>query len=357
MSYYKKHKETINIIILFLLSRIPFILFLIKEKNIGYFNLYDASAYTSIAKLGYFTESYYAFFPLFPALIKILNYVKIPYELGGIIISNVSLLITLFVLNNLLKDNKNKNKSLYFLTISPIIAYTTIAYTESLYLLLTILAFYNYKKNKYITSSIFTGLSMLTRNGGIILWGAIGLDMLYRLFKKKDIKLKNIILFGLISLAIGIIYPIFLYIKTNDFLMFATAQEKYWNHDKGYVILTFIKDIKYIINHFYFEKIYIFIQNWLFFILGIILAVKNRKKDLASSIYILVSLIAFTFYYSIPEYWHNLPSMSIMRYIFGLFPIYLYLPCIHKKSNILLVIITIISFINVFIIYSHGFIA
>ena len=356
MNYYKKYKEKINIILLFFLSRIPFLFFFIKSKSINIFKLYDAIAYTSIAKIGYSNKAYYAFFPLFPTLIKILNYVKIPYELGGIIISNISLLASIFVLIKLLDKKDKKNKAIYYLIVSPILAYTTIAYTESVYLLITLLAFYYYKKNKYIASSIFTGLSMLTRNSGIILWGAIGLDMLYRLFKKKDIKLNNIILFGLISLLIGMIYPIFLYIKTNDFLMFSTVQGKYWHKKNGYVILTLFADIKFLINNPRTSQIYIFIQNWLFFIIGIVIAIKNKNKDLVASIYIIVSLIAFTLVYRDPNYWNNLPSLSLMRYVLGLFPMYMYLPYISKKNNILLIIISIITFINTLIIYSGGFV-
>ena len=356
MELYKKYKTNINIILLFFLTRIPFILFLIKEKSISYFKIYDAIPYTSIAKNGYLLESEYAFFPLFPMLVRLLHYIKIPYEVGGILISNIALLISLFVLSKLI----NNKKSLYYLIVSPILVYTTICYTESLYILLTLLAFYYYKKNKYLPSAIFTGLSTLTRNSGIILWGAIGLEMLYRLFKKKDIKLNNIILFGIISLAIGMLYPIFLYIKTNDFLMFSTVQGKYWNKENGYVILTLIADIKFLINHFRLSQFYIFIENWLFFVIGIIIAIKNRKEDLASTIYIIVSLIAFTLVYRDPSYWNNLPSLSLVRYILGLFPIYMYLPNISKKNNILnilLVIITIMSFINIFIVYSNGFVA
>ena len=81
---------------------------------------------------------------------------------------------------------------------------------------------------------------------------------------------------------------------------------------------------------------------------------------MASAIYIVVSLIAFTLVYRDPNYWNNLPSLSLMRYILSLFPIYLYLPNISNKNkinNILLILISIISFINIFIVYSNGFIA
>ena len=357
MSFYKKHKEIINIIIIFLISRIPFLYYLIKMKNINYFTIYDAIAYTSIAKNGYIHDADYAFFPLLPLLIKLLNYIKIPYEVGGILISNITTIISLFIVSKIVKNKNEKTKTIFYLIISPILAYTTICYTESLYIMLTLLAFYYYKNNKYTSSAIFTGLSILTRNSGIILWGAIGLEMLYRLFKKKDIKLKNIILFGLIALSIGMIYPIFLYIKTSDFLMFSTVQGKCWHKKNGYVIFTLIADIKFLINYFKISQFYVFIQNWLFFILGIVIAIKNRKKDMTSSIYIVVSLIAFTLVYRNPNYWNNLPSLSLVRYILSLYPIYLYIPNISKKDSILLILISVISFINIFIIYNTGFIA
>jgi Gpi18-like mannosyltransferase len=126
---------------------------------------------------------------------------------------------------------------------SPILGYTSLIYTESLFILLTLLGYYLYKKDKYILSALVVGLSSLTRNSGIILWGAIGLDMLYRLFAKKDIKFKNIVIFGLIGLSISMIYPTYLYITTGDFLKFASVQTEYWHRLTGTPIHNFLSDI------------------------------------------------------------------------------------------------------------------
>ena len=135
-------------------------------------------------------------------------------------------------------DFSNCFTTLMLLLLVLLLAFTSIVYTESLFMFLTLLGYYLYKKDKYFLSSIIVGLSILTRNSGIILWGAIGLDMLYRLFiaKDKTIKFKNILIFGIVSLLIGMIYPTYLYLETGNFLEFTSVQNEYWHRESGTII-------------------------------------------------------------------------------------------------------------------------
>lgn len=354
MTKIKENKHLIFIFLIFILSRLLFIFFIIKNKT-SIFKIYDEVHYLKIAQYGYTDPELYAFFPFYPLLIRLLSYTGIPYNISGIIISNISTILSLIIIYKLCDKNKFETITLFLL--SPILAFTTLIYTESLYLFLTLFSFYLYKKNRYISSAIFTGLSTLTRNSGIILLGSIGLDMLYRLFKKKDIKISNIIMFGLLSLMIGIIYPIFLYINTGDFFKFITVQKQYWFRNSGYIILTLIKDIEFIINKFNVAQLYIFIQNWSMLFIGLILGIKLIKKDIVSSMYILGSLVGFTLTYRTII----IPTSGLFRYVLGLFPIYLYifeLKTKNKYVNILLVMVYIIlAYCNAIIIYSNYFIA
>ena len=187
--------------------------------------------------------------------------------------------------------------------------------------------------------------------------------MLYRLFisKDKNIKIKHILAFGLISLGIGIIYPTYLYIKTGNFLEFITVQNEYWHRETGTFISSIIQDIKVLIR----EKetliinIIIFLENWISFFLILILGIKIFKKDKVASIYIIVSIIAFTITYRDINYWSTLSSISLFRYIFNLFPIYLYLFDNKKARNkrIMLLVLYLLSLFNAVLIYSGIFIA
>lgn len=357
----KKQANLKKILICFLISRLLLIIFLIAKGDLSIFELYDSSHYIEMAHNGYSSPFLYAFFPLYPILIKTLTVIIPSYQISGALISNICAFLSLLILHDLTKDKENLKYIICFI-FTPILAYTSIVYTESLFMLLTLLGYYLYKKDKYILSAIVVGLSILTRNSGIILWGAIGLDMLYRLFitKDKNIKFKNILLFGLISLALGMIYPTYSYIKTGNFLEFTSVQYEYWYRETGYFIDSIYKDIKVLIRNprTRYTNTIIFIQNWASFFLTLILSIKIFKKDKVSSIYMIVSLIAFTTTYRDINIWETLSSISIFRYILNLFPIYLYLFDNKKESINKLVLLTFfsLSIFNSIIIYSGQFI-
>lgn len=339
-----------KIILCFLLSRIFLIVFLILNKNLDVFEIYDATHYINIAQYGYAKPFLYAFFPLYPFLIKILSVIIPSYQISGALISNLCSFLSILVFNKLI-ENKDNNWYMICFIFSPILGFTSIVYTESLFMLLTLLGFYLYKKNKYILSAIIVGLSILTRNSGIILWGAIGLEMLYRLFIEKDktIKFKNICIFGIISLSIGMIYPIYLYIQTGDFLKFVSVQTEYWYRLSGTPLDNFLSDIKVLQRggELFPLNLINFLENWISFILTFILGIKLFKKDKVSSIYIIVSLIAFTITFRDVTMWTNLASTSLFRYVLNLFPIYVYL-FDNKKERTQTILFTIFILISVF---------
>lgn len=351
-----------KLLIIFLLSRILMIIFLIVKKDLSIFELYDSEHYINMAKYGYQESFLYAFFPLYPLLIKVFKIFIPSYQIAGALISNLCSFLSLLLLNELTKEKKNSDNLICFL-FSPILAFTSIVYTESLFMFLTLLGYYLYKKDKYFLSSIIIGLSILTRNSGIILWGAIGLDMLYRLFitKDKTIKLKNILIFGIISLLIGMIYPTYLYLETGNFLEFASVQNEYWHRESGTIISGIIKDIKVITRSTddLIMNIIIFLENWISFILIFILGINLFKKDKVSSIYIIVSLLAFQTSYRDIDYWLTISSVSLFRYVFNLFPIYIYL-FDNKKDRTKIIIFLLfwfVSIINTIFIYSGIFLA
>lgn len=355
----QKNDNLKKILICFLLSRILLILFLILKKE-SIVELYDSIHYINIAKYGYAEPFLYAFFPMYPVLIKALTYIIPSYEVSGLLISNVCSFLSVIIINKLTKNNFWNITTFIF---TPILAYTSIIYTESIFMLLTLLGYYLYKNNKYFLSGIIIGLSMLTRNSGIILWGTIGLDMLYRLFieKEKTIKFKHIIKFGLPSLIIGLIYSLYLYFETGNFFKYITVQNEYWYRLTGTMFHAFVSDIKYLtsLDKGLIINLIPFLENWIFLILTFILGIKIFKKDKVSSIYVILSLVAITTSYRDITYWKSLASISLFRYILNLFPVYLYLYDNKKESTIKLIflIMMLLSVFNTILIYSGAFLA
>ena len=132
--------------------------FILPEKNSFFGTIpwanFDGVHYLSIAKSGYFQYEQ-AFFPLYPLLIRFLaplfggNFV-----ISGFIISNLSLLFSLFIFWKLigldeLKLNSEKRKwVLIFFLFFPTAFFFGSLYTESLFLLLILGSFYFLYKKK-----------------------------------------------------------------------------------------------------------------------------------------------------------------------------------------------------------------
>ena len=190
---------------------------------------------------------------------------------------------------------------------------------------------------------------MLTRNSGIILLGAIGLDMLYNWYKKK-IHFKDLVILSITAFSIGFLYSIYLYYVTNDFFKYISVQYTEWDKEKCNLITLLIKDFQYFIKN---KNIFIvLLENWLFYFIGLILGIKFIKKDLVLSIYLIVSLLLFTTVYR-SSVWLSLPSISLFRYVLSLFPIYLNDD--NKYCKIITCLFIIFSIMNLMVIFYRGF--
>lgn len=145
---------------------------------------FDGIHYLGIAERGYY-QFEQAFFPLYPLLIRHLGWLLGDnYLWAGLLISNLSLVLSLFVFYKLLKRGGFAERtikwSIVFLLFSPTSFYFGAVYTESLFLLLTLLSFYLLQKINPAKARIFlylltAGLASATRLVGAFLLAPLGL--------------------------------------------------------------------------------------------------------------------------------------------------------------------------------------
>lgn len=285
-----------------------------EEGLLNPFTFYDSEHFLWIAKHGYTNNHLYAFFPLYPFLIRLLGYIGLSYPLAGVLISWICSWGVSILLYKMLPEEK-KTLGVWLWCLSPIAIYSISVYTESLFVLLSLFAWKLYKDEKYILAGIFAGLSALTRNIGIVFVGMIILD---ELRKKK--RLKEILHFSIPSISIGSIYPLYLWITTGDIFKFATAQSE-WGRSSFTPWLAIIRDIKFLFSGSG-QEIAI-VLNIVVLIFALYLVFKNIKKEPILSVFILLGSILPLF---APATMGNLPSTtSLFRYIFGMFPIYFFI--------------------------------
>ena len=191
---------------------------------------WDAAYYNAIAINGYEWIFHTVFFPLYPFLMKIISHL-IPFDyptvFAGLLISNLSLIVALFYLYELVKidyEEKISKRTVFYLLIFPMSIFLASIYSESLFLMFAVSSFYYARKQKWISVSLLVFLSCLTRFAGLFLF----LGILFEYFQQKKTNIKSIKKSEIIPLILApmglLVYMAFLYINFGDPLLFIKEQ-------------------------------------------------------------------------------------------------------------------------------------
>lgn len=260
---------------------------------------WDGGHFRGIAENNYLPQQT-VFFPLYPMLIKFLMFFNISSLWGGLIISNISAIFSLFFLYKLAGK-----KAIFALLIFPTSFYLGAVYSESLFLAVTLASFYFARKKSWGLSSIFAGLSVATRLVGLATILAIFVE--YLLTNKKIFTRKLFYIFS--ALLPFWIYIIYLKFKFNNSLIFLTSEGN-WNRALTYpwVALQNISSS----------------TDLLFFAVGIIslfIIFQKLKKS-----YFVFSLVAFL----IPLFSGTL--LSLPRFLLVIFPIFILFSKVENET-------------------------
>lgn len=204
-----------------------------EGKNFNYWASWaqwDGGHYFNIAKHGYQILSDFAFLPLYPFLVKLFGIFTLKnYLFSGLIISNISLLLFLIFFFKLIKEKYGKNiaySSIISFLVFPTTFFTVAFYSESVFLLLTVLVFWFLTKKRFIFASIFVMFAVFTRFIGLFLV----ISILYAYFSAVKFNLKKVdrrFLYIFIPLLGFAIYNLWLFFHFHDPFLFLTSQ-KYW---------------------------------------------------------------------------------------------------------------------------------
>ncbi len=203
---------------------------------------WDAGWYVEIARDGYRYEpgspSNAAFFPLYPLLIRAIHAMLFlpPNEywwlVTAIALSNIALLIGLTYFRAFLAmdfDEEIASRAITYLLIFPTTFFFSGVYSESLFLTLTLGAFYYARNNRWLLACIFAALGTLTRSQGIIL----ALPLLIEYFRERNFSLRrvegNIAAFALIPAAL-FAFALFLKLKFGSWTVMFGVQNTWGRH-------------------------------------------------------------------------------------------------------------------------------
>ena len=215
----------------------------------------DTGHYVAIAT-DWYEYPRYVFFPAYPVLCKIIGTISGDYWISAFIISFfcglASVPVFQLVCENYMPKYDAMVSTLLAMTFPYVFLFTTVSYSESLFLLSTLAAWYMHLKQRYLPSALAATLATLTRTYGIAIIIPIVIGQL------TERHLRRILLLLLpIGALLGWMY--YLYIATGDALAFST-QQAYWDVTLGnkfnwvkYYILPFLGTNKTIPDFNYLE--------------------------------------------------------------------------------------------------------
>ena len=188
---------------------------------------WDSGHYVVIALHGYQQPYHTAFFPLFPILERALSILTHgdPF-IAGLIISDVSTLVLLLVLYQLVNedfDAERATHTILYLSIFPTAFFFATAYNEALFLCLTLMSFYNIRHGNWWLAGLFGFLAGLTRSVGLLLL----LPFCYEYLRQRQFDLRKTrvdVLAGVLIPAAILLFGVYCYLRFHDFLAFSHAE-------------------------------------------------------------------------------------------------------------------------------------
>lgn len=328
-----------KILILFFIARIS--IYIIPNSralslNIWeLWNVWDAPHYVSLATSGYQIvgdpANFIAFLPLLPLLISVFQFIfQISFLIAGYIVSLfTSILLAIMLYKLVLLDYQKKTAGLtvLMLFIFPTSFFLHIPYTESLFILLSVAAFYFVRRGNYWASFFFTGLATATKIAGLGLIPAIFAEILIfdrQNFRKLGVYSKlGIVLTGLtISLSGFLIYLFLNYFLFGDFFHFVIVRSQHWYINFapfGQGLLSTFDALSWRVG---LEKVMLGYAQIVAFFLGLMMSIYVLIKVRIS--YGLFMLLVLWISYSM-SFWTGMP-----RFILSLFPMFIALALLSE---------------------------
>ena len=285
----------------------------------GSFTNWDGGHYVGIAQYGYTEKSQYAFFPLYPLLIKVVNKIVQNYTLSAVLISLVATFFAVNAFYSLVSIDFGKKlaaSSLWRLLTFPASFYLMTAYSEGLFLLLVISTFLFLRKGNLFLATILAAAASATRLVGL----ALVLALLVEVWSRGGFNRKNWYVF--FSFSGFAIYSLFLFNKIGDPFYYITA-EKSWLRSLAIPGIGFWETIKSIATPGFVEKNITATLDLLFAVFGVGMVLRSfRFLRPSYSIYALASIL-------VPLFTSSLSS--IPRFLLPIFPIFILIALVQNK--------------------------
>jgi hypothetical protein len=303
---------------------------------------WDVLAYAGIAQHGYVNLQDTVFFPLWPLL---LHGVATPfgsspmsYYITGLLLANGLFYLALVVFYLLLShdfDQAVARNALFYLAFAPYALYFFAGYSESLFLLLCLAAFFFLQHERYWLAGMSGFLAALTRSQGVLLVVPFLVVLVQRFWSQRqqmtwrDI-LRAFLPLILIPLGVGA-YMLYLWIAKGNPLAFSTEEALFWHRHLTFPVVSLVIAFQ---TFFRAEVLDLHLLNTLdvgFTLLPLaLLALGWRRLPLSYSLFALAMLL---FDLSYPEGVTE-PLTAAPRYLMVIFPVFVLLGIWGKRPRL-----------------------
>ena len=156
---------------------------------------WDSSWYLSIIAKGYaFSSQSYAFFPGTPLFSWLINLILRSPALAFVVFSSIAGVLWIPFYQLVAEEYFERGKALKFTLVYAffplVFLFTTVAYSEGLFLLTTLAAWYLFKKKKLLPSMISASIAVISRPAGILILLPIAMEMLKPNLRLSHVKLE-----------------------------------------------------------------------------------------------------------------------------------------------------------------------
>ena len=195
---------------------------------------WDTGWYMTIVNDGYQTavngETNLAFFPLYPLVIRLISRLGPDPIAVGVVFSLACFLTALVLLRTLVAEKLSEEvarHTLLLLVFWPFSFFFGLVYTESLFLMLVVAAFYFVHRRSWWVAAVCAGLAGATRSVGVFVAVAVVLAYIEKGWRPTVRSTATLLGLGATAVSGLAAFMIYLKVHTGDFFSFIEAQ-KYW---------------------------------------------------------------------------------------------------------------------------------
>jgi len=294
---------------------------------------WDANWYMSIVTDGYQwvsgDQSNVAFFPLYPMAVRGAGWLLGGrYLTAGLLLSLAFLFGGMIFFYRLVRDDYGDEiakRSVWLLGIFPTSIFFSTFYTESLFLMTSVAAFYYARRGRWAMAGMWGLLASMTRVTGVLLLLPLGWEYLsqknYSLRKLKP----SLVWLALVPGGL-LLYIAYLYYAFGRPLAFAETQAIGWGHELTPIWGSITGDISFLMNQ---SEPWVIYELAATALLAVLTLIAVRKLPGSYTIYMIMSLF--------------LPLMggttkSVSRYLLVVFPMFILLGMFTKRRPVFIIL-------------------